>query len=87
MTCVQFSVSPTPDIQLNITQIIDGVDTYFNTSNIDVCTSNISDIAQSLSVSGTFSLSKGVIKIVCEVSNFNGNDSVTTFVKPCSKFQ
>ena len=85
--CRQFPVNPAPEIQLSIMQVIGGVDTYLNGSKLDIFTRNITEIEQSLSVSGLLSLSDGPIKIICEVSNINGNDSATTFVKFCSKLQ
>ena len=87
VTCIQFAVNPIPEIQLSIIRIVDGIDTYLDRSNIDVFTSNISEKEYSLSVSGTISFSEGYIKVICEVSNANGNDSATTFVTPCSKFK
>ena len=81
---LEYPVTPPPIFQFSIFQ---NVTPLLDTYALENFTSNISDLEKSMSMSGTILPDELDITIVCNVSNANGNDTASTFISLCSKFQ
>ena len=76
---LQSPVFPVAEFQFSITQTYSGINVPI--SNYTV--TNISEIAQSLSVIDSSILTGGAVTVYCGVSNSNGNDSAETLISVC----